>query len=144
MRVHMHWKPIIVGVDGSRSSVDAVRLAGRLSAALGNPIEASIAWEWPSVSPYVSGEWDPEHRAGALLEAALVEALGDRMPDGLVRTVRKGSAAFVLLEASRRAEMLVVGRRGRGGFAGLLLGSVSAQCVEHAQCPVLVVPSADA
>lgn len=133
--------PIVVGVDGSQSSVEALRAAARLSEALAHPIEVVIAWQWPPLSPYFSGDWAPEHEAAALLEAALTEAFGSHTPDGLTRIIQKGSAALVLVEESRRAEMLVVGSRGRGGFAGLLLGSVSAQCVEHARCPVLVVHS---
>jgi nucleotide-binding universal stress UspA family protein len=56
------------------------------------------------------------------------------------RILGEGPAAEVLLRAAERADLLVVGSRGRGGFAGLLLGSVSQQCAQHAPCPVVIVP----
>jgi nucleotide-binding universal stress UspA family protein len=64
---------------------------------------------------------------------------GDQPPAGLQRQVREGGAAKVLLDAGESAIILVVGSRGHGGFAGLLLGSVSANVAEHASCPVLVI-----
>lgn len=69
-----------------------------------------------------------------------------KLPDELTevtvaRHVAEGNAAACLLEASKGAELLVVGKRGLGGFRGLLLGSVSQQCVLHAACPVVVVPA---
>jgi nucleotide-binding universal stress UspA family protein len=136
-------KPILVGVDGSNSSVDALRFAERLSKALGHPIEALTAWDYPALTGYfVAAEWEPERDARDILDTAIAEAFRSDVPQGLVRTVRNGSPARVLIEASSRAEMLVVGSRGRGGFVGLLLGSVSATCAEHARCPVLVMHSA--
>jgi nucleotide-binding universal stress UspA family protein len=63
---------------------------------------------------------------------------GDR-PAGLVTRVEQGGAARILIDVSQGANLLVVGSRGHGGFAGLLLGSVSSACAEHAACPVLVV-----
>ncbi|MFL6049843.1 MAG: universal stress protein, partial [Gaiellales bacterium] len=69
----------------------------------------------------------------------LVEVLGADRAGAIEVAVRDGNAAEALLEESREAEMLVVGSRGHGGFAGLLLGSVSQQCAAHATCPVVVV-----
>ena len=57
------------------------------------------------------------------------------------RILAEGPAAEVLLRAAERADLLVMGSRGRGGFAGLLLGSVSQQSARHAPCPVVIVPS---
>ena len=59
---------------------------------------------------------------------------------GVERRVVEGAAASVLVDESRDAELLVVGSRGHGGFAGLLLGSVSQQCAHHATCPVVIIP----
>ncbi len=84
-------------------------------------------------------DWDPSGDAEKFLAATVDEVFGAHRPQGLRLTVREGNAAKVLLEASGDARMLVVGSRGHGGFAGLLLGSVSAACAEHAICPVLVL-----
>ena len=72
-------------------------------------------------------------------ERELVEVLGADRASAVDVVTRQGNAAEVLLAESREAEMLVVGSRGLGGFAGLLLGSVSHQCAAHATCPVVVV-----
>jgi len=142
MEMNQESKPIIVGVDGSSSSIDALRLAARLSQAMGHPLEVVTAWDYPALAGYyVAAEWAPDRDGEVILDAAIREAFGSQVPSDLVRTLRKGAPASVLVEESGRAEMLVVGCRGRGGFVGLLLGSVSAACAEHARCPVLVVHS---
>ncbi|WP_395802983.1 universal stress protein [Arthrobacter sp. FW306-04-A] len=66
---------------------------------------------------------------------------GPDLPDNVVSRVVRGHARESLIEASREVDMIVVGRRGHGGFGGLLVGSVSSACVAHAHCPVLVVPT---
>lgn len=138
-------KPILVGVDGSHSSIDALRFAAKLSDALGHPIRALTAWDYPALTGYfVAAEWEPERDAQGILDTAIDEAFPSGPPQGLVRVVRNGSPARALVEESRRAELLVVGSRGRGGFVGLLLGSVSATCAEHARCPVIVMHSGSA
>ena len=91
-----------------------------------------------TVSPYTPLVWDEEGSAGESLDAALTEAFPDGFPLGLERRLIHGLPAKVLLEQSEHATMLVVGSRGHGGFAGLLLGSVSATVTKHAMCPVLV------
>ena len=129
---------IVVGVDGSPSSTNALRWADRLASAIDARIEAVFAWEYPPTWPD-DGNWQPDVAASKRLQEAIDEVFGAHRPKGLEAETRRGDARDVLLDAARDAEMLVVGSRGHGGFYGLLLGSVSAACAEHARCPVLVV-----
>jgi nucleotide-binding universal stress UspA family protein len=137
---------IVVGVDGSEPSKQALRWACFLADAVGGTVEAVIAWHpftvWGSVGTgwvAMPADWNPEQEAAKALTATLDQVFGAHRPKGLELTVREGNAAKVLLELSKDARMLVVGSRGHGGFAGLLLGSVSGACAEHATCPVLVL-----
>ncbi len=133
---------IVVGVDGSESSKKALRWAAQLAPVVGGVIEAVVAWEYPMMLGWEGGIpdwWRPDDDAKKILDEALEAVFGKTPPKGLVSTIRQGNPTRVLLEASKRAEMLIVGSRGHGGFAGLLLGSVSSACAEHANCPVLVV-----
>jgi nucleotide-binding universal stress UspA family protein len=131
---------IVAGVDGSPSSLEALRWATRQAALTGAELEAVTAWHFPPVYggyPIVAdGDW--EANAGVILETAIQEALGEA-PAGLSRHVVHGHPAPVLLAAAAGAELLVLGTRGHGGFAGLLLGSVSEHLVAHAPCAVVVV-----
>jgi nucleotide-binding universal stress UspA family protein len=132
---------IVVGVDGSEQSKRALRWAAGLADAIDATLDAVTVWHIP-VSygwNYVPDEWSPEADATQCLEQSVEEVFGDRRPARLRLLVREGVAPKVLLELSSGATMLVLGSRGHGGFAGLLLGSVSAHCAEHAKCPVLVV-----
>ncbi|CCW11694.1 universal stress protein family [Rhodococcus aetherivorans] len=74
-----------------------------------------------------------------MLHETVTGVLGSEPGVSVQELVRRGGAARVLLDESRDAQFLVVGSRGHGGFSGLLLGSVSAACAEHAHCPVLVI-----
>ncbi|MGV8874478.1 MAG: universal stress protein [Rhodococcus sp. (in: high G+C Gram-positive bacteria)] len=135
---------IVVGVDGSPCSILALQRARPIADAMGWGIDAMAAWQYPSyLGTGIVGEVRPDDDAREFLHQAVEEAFGDDQPEHLEETVAKGLSAQVLIQASAEAEMLVVGSRGHGGFAGLLLGSVSAQCAEHAHCPVLVVHSRD-
>jgi nucleotide-binding universal stress UspA family protein len=132
---------IVVGVDGSGSSIDALLWAARIAVGIGAEVDALISWNYPTgygIAGVATG-WDPAADATAVLAEALAKAFGDAVPTGLRSLVREGYAPAVLLEAGHDAQMLVVGSRGHGGFVGLLLGSVSSHCAEHATCPVLVV-----
>lgn len=136
---------IVVGVDGSAYSIQALRWAAQLAPLLDCDIEAVFAWfdprqaGWSPGWGYLSADLDPEGDAKKALAAAVDEAYGTNHPDRMQLVTEKGSATKVLLDRSATARMLVVGSRGHGGFAGLLLGSVSAKCAEHAKCSVLVV-----
>ena len=131
---------IVVGVDGSEPSIEALRQAATMASALGSTVTAVACWRYPpAYDNFVALEWSPEKDAAQVLEESLARAYGDSRPAGLRTLVRQGQPASVLIDESAVADMLVVGSRGLGGFTGLLLGSVSAACAAHARCPVLVV-----
>jgi len=135
-------KKIMVGVDGSDSSKGALLWALDLARALDKRIEVVTVWEYPMMFGWEAGvffQWTPEEDAKKALHDTLKELFGDDIPPEISTSVHRGNATVALLDASKSADLLVVGSRGRGGFSGLLLGSVSAACAERAKCPVLVV-----
>jgi nucleotide-binding universal stress UspA family protein len=138
--VHSSAGRLVVGVDGSESSVAALRWAARVAPALGVQIDVVITWSYPATYGTAGGvtDWRPDQDAATVIDAVLGRVFGDGRPAGLRTILREGHAAHVLVEASRGASLLVVGSRGYGGFSGLLLGSVSRYCAEHAFCPVVV------
>jgi len=143
-QTHQDSPRIVVGVDGSASSIDALRRGARMAEALGVRLEAITVWQYPlEFGGYVTSEWSPETDARSVLDESAQEVFGGTPPDWLVPVVCEGSTAQVLIDASKGAEMLIVGSRGHGGFVGLLLGSVSSRGAEYAHCPVLVVHSGD-
>jgi nucleotide-binding universal stress UspA family protein len=138
---------VVVGVDGSDGSVEALRFALEEARIRGAKLRAVNAWHIP---PAVYGAgWAPasvdldEYRK--LAEAALQKSLEDVGAEASGVTVtpvlEEGQPADVLCAEADNADLLVVGSRGLGGFRGLLLGSVSQQCAHHAPCPVVVVPA---
>jgi nucleotide-binding universal stress UspA family protein len=136
---------IVVGVDGSDGAREALLHALGEARLRGARLLAVTAWHMSTMA-YAGGGLAPgidpavfEESASATLDAQL-SALGDQA-DGIdiERVVRMGQPAQVLVEEARGADLLVVGSRGHGGFAGLLLGSVSHQCAMYASCPVVVV-----
>ena len=137
----MSNKRIVVGVDGSGPSKSALRWAARAAEVTGGGIDAIIAWQVPpNYGWYVAdAHWHPDQDAEKVITETVDEVFGADRPRDLRIIVRQGNPAKVLLDASRDAELLIVGSRGHGGFVGLLLGSVSSNCAEHSHCPVLVV-----
>ena len=138
-------RTIVVGIDGSRASDSALRWAVNEARCHGATLHAVCAWSLPyhkGEIGHLAGEAMREpffHDARRRLEAAIDVATSDGNGVSIERHVVEAPAARALIEAAADADLLVVGSRGRGGFAGLLLGSVSQQCVQHAQCPVVVV-----
>jgi nucleotide-binding universal stress UspA family protein len=133
---------MIVGVDGSDSSIAALRYAADLAPRLGLRLRGLAVWNYPSFmygGYYPSPDWTPEEDAEKIVQRAAEEVFGEAAPDWFAIRTRRGRAAEVLIDESTSAEMIVLGSRGHGGFAGLLLGSVSAAVAEHGKCPVLVV-----
>lgn len=138
---------ILVGVDGSKPSRTALEWALTEGAGREVPVHVVLSWSIPTavaMAPVaLLADVDLEGAARQLLDGILRDERGldNRTPASPVTSsVREGGAAAALLDAAGQgASLLVVGTRGHGGFAGLLLGSVSQQCVEHAPCPVVVV-----
>jgi nucleotide-binding universal stress UspA family protein len=137
---------IVVGVDGSEESKQALSWALAEAKLRGTNVRAVHAWHY---SFYAGGYGyiPPETMdANALLAAAesvlriaVEEVAGDTTGVKLEQTLLQGPAAKVLIDESEGAEMLVVGSRGHGGFTGIMLGSVSQHCAQHAHCPVVIV-----
>lgn len=134
---------IVVGVDGSEPSKQALRWAQRLATGAGARIEAVIGWQYPVATSWGAAamplDYDVEKEMDKVLTDTVDAVFGAERPAGLKLTVAEGHPASVLIERSAGALMLVVGSRGHGGFMGLLLGSISASVAERASCPVLVV-----
>ena len=134
-----HVASVVVGVDGSQESGAAIAAGRSLATALDAELVLVSAYA-PSVAlapPTAELEAELRHHAVQVLESARAAAGGEIE---ITREVREGAARDVLIEASERhgPAVLVVGTRGLGGFAGLLLGSTSRWVVNHAPCPVLV------
>ena len=137
---------IVAGVDGSESSLAALRWAVRQAELTGATVEAVIAWRYPvlpvPVGPApaaVVASADFEKAAGKTVTDAIHAVAGPGSNVQVSSQVTEGNAAQVLIDAAEGADLLVVGSRGHGGFTEALLGSVSQHCVHHAPCPVVIV-----
>jgi nucleotide-binding universal stress UspA family protein len=139
---------VVVGVDRSTRAVDALRFAIQEARLRGVELTVVEVCE----QPYISEDVGPE-AAASLAEPALMEAElllwdhvgkaldGGPAPEDMHLQVRAGNASEELIRLGRSADLLVVGSRRHGGFRHLLTGSVATQLVNHAPCPVVVVPT---
>lgn len=134
---------IVVGVDGSQPSLEALRWAAHQASLTGANLEAVIAWELPGAYGWaglpVPDDYDFEGPAAHALDEAVDSALPPDQARGVTRTVVMGNAAQAVLDRAEGADLVVVGARGLGTFRSTLLGSVSHSVTLHAPCPVVVV-----
>ena len=142
-------RKILVGVDGSEKSTAALRWAAALAAQVGATIEVVTTWQtpFPSVELLAIGfkldltelNERPEQIALYRNQKSIAAAYGEPSPEGVARSVKEGYPALLLVEMSKNFDLLVLGNRGHSPVVETLLGSVSAHCLAHAHCPVVVV-----
>jgi nucleotide-binding universal stress UspA family protein len=141
------WKQILVGIDGSPASRTALEWAGDEAVVHGSEIVALTAYLAPppppstgtvSVHEAQSSTEAASKAAEQLLMDTVRDVLGEDPPALVQPRVREGNAAKLLIDLSEEADVVVIGSRGRGGFVGLLLGSVSQNVAAHAKCTVVV------
>lgn len=130
---------IVVGVDGSEGSLDALRWAAGQARLTGAGVRAVATWRWPNyvtrLPPGVDMQGETERTLHELVVSLQDEFAGVTITEHVVQ----GPAGPSLLTQSENATLLVVGARGRAAFPGMLLGSVAEYCVRNGPCPVVVV-----
>jgi nucleotide-binding universal stress UspA family protein len=137
----------VVGVDDSQGARVALRWAAQHAAATGGRLRVVHAYEFPIawIDAYVPElpEWRQRAQRGAaeLTQQLVSDVIDADAREGVEVAAVEGNPADVLHHESRDAAVVVVGSRGRGGFTGLLLGSVSQRVAQHAACPVVIVPT---
>ena len=133
---------IVVGVDGSDGARLALRWAVAEARRWGALLVLVHAWQDVMAADFVASAVAAMESAAKQVLARAQREAEELGGDAVDARLERGGAADVLLRAAEDADLLVVGSRGRGGFSALLLGSTSQQCVQHASCPVVVVPGA--
>lgn len=133
-------RPVLVGVDGTANSEPAIGVAMEEASRRGVPVQALYAWRDLSGQVALTGDWES---AVTTQRIALAESLAgwqEQFPEVEIdRVVVPDNPVRNLVEYARYAQLVVVGNRGRGGFAGLMLGSTSQALIQAAECPVIVV-----
>jgi nucleotide-binding universal stress UspA family protein len=140
---------IVVGIDGSHNASHALEWAMAEAAIRKAPLTVITVHQVPAsywtgnpiTQPTDEARVAEAHDAAAAAVAKTAEQLGDEQPTSINVVAVSGFAVQELVKASESCDLLVVGTRGGGGFAPLVLGSVSNQVVHHAKCPVVVVPA---
>jgi nucleotide-binding universal stress UspA family protein len=138
---------VLVGVDGSDDSRVALQWAAGAARELGLGLRVMQSWQYPASAVVEVGRLelpDPERVDGMveeLLQQFVDDVLGPEAMDVSVEVGRGVAASALMRAAQQPTNMIVVGSRGLGGFASLVLGSVSRQLLEHASTPVVVVPT---
>jgi len=133
---------IVVGIDGSEHSKVALKWAAREAGLSGASLTVVTSWDYPNSYGYpVPWPEDVDFAADAksILDETITAALGATPEVELSREVIQGHAALILEDLSKTASLVVVGSRGHGEFAGMLLGSVSEFLATHAHCPLVII-----
>ena len=135
---------VIVGIDGSEQSMEALQFAAEEAKLRHVPLRVVHAFEVPITGAWTAGaviDPEPFEQIARNLVDNAITALGSDLEGVAVveRVVEPGGVVTVLMDGASKDDLIVVGSRGLGGFKGLLLGSVSHQVALHAPCPVVVV-----
>ena len=130
---------VVVGVDGSQASKDAVGWAAEQAKLIGASLRAVSSWRWPNYITRVPPGVEPAKDTAQTLDEVLAEVLGDDPGLEVTKHVIEGPPGPALLTQAEGATLLVVGAKGRAAFPGMLLGSVAEYCVRNGDCPVVVV-----
>jgi nucleotide-binding universal stress UspA family protein len=131
----MRFHRIVVGIDGSPSSGATLEWAANQAKLTGSNLEVLNTWE----AVPIPSDFDPRAEAVNQVDR-VVKSVRDKFPGVSIHVhVVEGHGATTLVEASHEADLLVVGSKGQGEFAGMLLGSVSDYVAHHARCPVVIL-----
>lgn len=134
---------VVVGVDGSESSLRALRWAAREAQARGGTVQAITVWTWDgtgSLAPTATSPLEERERAEEILEKAVASVADESPGVSIAADVIEDHPARALTQAARDADLLVIGSHGHSRLHHAVLGSISEECVRRATCPVVVLP----
>jgi nucleotide-binding universal stress UspA family protein len=131
--------PVVVGVDGSTGSREAVRWAAEYAKLTGAELRAVASWRWPNYVTRIPPGVDLAADTARTLHEVVAEVSAEFPEVPVSEHVVEGPSGPALLSQAADATLLVVGAQGRAAYPGMLLGSVAEHCVRHGPCPVVVV-----